>query len=61
MEKRYAFIRALPSTAYKLKLLASFQGQSMLAVLEHLVTEACQHAQIPVPAAKEGSTKETPQ
>jgi hypothetical protein len=46
MEKHYAFIRALPQTLYNLKLLAAFEGETMIRTLDRIVKEACQRVSL---------------
>lgn len=44
MKRLYAGLNVLPSTAHNLKLLAAFHGETMLALLDRLIADACREA-----------------
>jgi hypothetical protein len=48
MDNIYTILRVWKHTAHQLKILAAIQHESMIAVLERLITAECQRVGVPL-------------
>jgi len=53
MDNNYSPLRVWKSTAHKLKVLAALRGESMISLLDRLVTSEYIRLEIPIPEQQE--------